>query len=217
MTLLVILNACGSGPTVTSVSPAEALPGADIQVLGEALPASATVTLVQGEASVVLTEVRPRGALLIEATLPADLAPGAWTVRVSGDGLQAEAPDPLTVPEPVVERPCGGDWKTNAQVSKARQVVVIDRFGPDEARETLRLDFADIEGVQYELVALDDDRLCSVIYIQPRGGQRVSFDDDTRLNLAPRAYRVGNAIGKPVTVTRADRDVATDPRPVESD
>ena len=60
---------------------------------------------------------------------------------------------------------------------------------------------------------LDDGKLCSVIYMKKTDGRRVSFDDDTRLNLEPRAYKLGNVMKKPTVTTR--KDAEKDERPVE--
>ncbi len=62
---------------------------------------------------------------------------------------------------------------------------------------------------------IDADTLCSVIYVKKTDGLRVPFDDDTRLNLESRAYKLGTATGQPTAVTR--RDEADDTRPVEGD
>ncbi len=52
---------------------------------------------------------------------------------------------PLTVLAPAVETPCSGEWTSNAQVTRARELVVIDRFKSEDERDTHRIPFADIE------------------------------------------------------------------------
>ena len=215
MPWMILLLACGdTAPTVDSVSPAEALPGASVQVFGEAFPGTAQLELVQGDEVVALQGEVVRGPVLIEAPLPSDISPGTWTVRVLANGeLRAELPGGLVVAAPVEEAPCGGAYQANAQLGVAQEQVVIDRFHEGGRRETLRFTFGDIEQVEYELIQLDGDTLCSVIYLRKKDGTRVSFDDDTRTNLEKRALRLGNAMGRKVVTTR--RDVDEDPRPLE--
>lgn len=220
------LVGCSTPPQVTSVDPAEALVGSELKILGEAFPADATVWLVQGDDEVQVADATFRGAVLIEGTVPAELASGAWTVQVRGGGSVAALPDALTVLAPEPEVPCSGAFKANTQLSLARELVVIDRFYEDGERETLRIPIPEIERLEYELVALEGkpaegeaadeppaQALCSVIYMKRSDGRRVVFDDDTRLNLEPRAYKLGNRMKKPTVTTR--KDVEKDPRPVE--
>jgi hypothetical protein len=130
-------------------------------------------------------------------------------------GKVGELADALTVLAPMVEAPCSGEWTSNAQVAKAREVVVIDRFKSEDERDTHRISFDDIERWEFERVQLDGDELCSVIYVKKKDGTRVPFDDDTRVNLEARTYKLGAATGKSAAVTRSDVD--DDPRPMEQD
>lgn len=210
--LWTLLFACGAAPQLSSVDPAESLPGAPLKILGSDLAEPVSVQLVQGEQTVAMA-AEFRGPVLLEGTLPDDLPAGSWTVRVDSGGTVVELVDALTITAAEVEAPCAGKWKANTQLSLARELVVIDRFYDDGERETLRIPIPEVEQVEYELVKLDGDQLCSVIYMKKKDGTRVSFDDDTRLNLEPRAYKLGNVMKKPTRTTR--KDVEDDPRPVE--
>ncbi len=210
---LLLLWACGSPPVIQSVDPTEALGGSTLKILGADFPEGATVALVQGETVVGIGDAKVLGPVLIEGTLPDGIAGGVWTVRVSHGDLNIDLADALTVVVPEVEAPCSGEFTANTQLSLARELVVVDRFYKDERRETLRIPIPEIEQVEYELVKLDDDQLCSVIYMKKKDGQRVVFDDDTRLNLKPRAYKLANVMKKPAATTR--EDVEKDERPVE--
>jgi len=183
-------------------------------VFGEAFPEGAQLALVQGDTVVELDGEVVRGPVLIEVALPAELASGSWDLRlIVADTQRADLTDAVTVKAPEVEKPCGGGFQANAQLGVAQEQVVIDRFHDGGRRETLRFTFGDIEQVEYELVQLEQDKLCSVIYLRKKDGTRVSFDDDTRTNLEKRALRLGNAMGKKVVTTR--RDLEEDPRPLE--
>jgi len=209
---LLALWGCGSPPTITSIDPTEALPGATLKILGENFADPVTVQLVQGDQTVAVP-AEVRGPILIEGTLPSDLAAGSWTVSVDSAGTLASLSDALTITAVEVETPCGGKYKANTQLALARDLVVIDRFYDGGERETMRIGVPEIDQVEYELVKLGEETLCSVIYMRKKDGTRVSFDDDTRLNLEPRAYKLGNVMKKPVKTTR--KDVEDDPRPVE--
>ncbi|MBX2796781.1 MAG: hypothetical protein KTR31_03900 [Myxococcales bacterium] len=211
-----VVLACSSGPTITSVSPSEVLPGATVQILGEGFAEGLTVVVSQESTTHPLGDVIVRGAMVIEASLPEQMAPGSWIVRVDQDGSVARLEPGLTVMTVEEETPCGDRWRsTHSQVSRDREEVVVDRFGRDEERDIQRIDFSDVAGVEYELVRLSDDELCSVVYVRRTDGRRLAIDSDKKQNLATRAYRVGNALRKPTTVTRADLPIDDDPRPVE--
>lgn len=215
MAWLILLFACGgSAPSLESVSPSEARAGTTLQVFGEAFPAEAQLVLVQGDQQVPLEDEAVRGPVLIEATLPSELKAGVWDIQLlTADTVRGELKGALSVVVDAVETPCSGSFKANAQLGVVQEQVVIDRFHEGGERETLRFTFGDIEQVEYELVQLEEDKLCSVIYLRKKDGTRVSFDDDTRTNLEKRALRLGNAMGKKVVTTR--RDLEEDPRPLE--
>ena len=214
---LLIVMACATPPTVSSIDPAEALPGTPVKILGDAFTEGATVNLVLDGQSTPLDEVAVRGAVLIEGKLPEGLATGIYTVNVRSGELIASLQDALSVTAPAVESPCGGEYTANTQLSLARKVIVIDRFYKDKSkeRETLRIDFSSVDQVEYELVKLDGDDMCSMIYIRTKDGKRQVFDDDTRVDLKERAYKIGSAIGKKVVVTRADAEEMG--KPMEQD
>ena len=206
MSFLLVLMAGSTPPTVSSIDPAEALAGAPVKILGTDFPAAAEITLVQGDARIPLQDVSVRGPVLLEGRLPEDLPAGTYTVTLTAGDVTVSLEDALTVTAPEVETACGGEYTANTQLSLARKVVVIDRFYKNKERETLRIDFAQIAQVEYELVKREDDALCSVIYIRQKDGTRAVFDDDTRLDLKERAYKIGTAIGKKVVVTRQDAE-----------
>jgi len=215
MSFLMIVMACSTPPTVSSVDPAEALPGATVKILGNDFVQGAAISLVQGETTVEMSQFEVRGPVLIEGTLPEDLPAGTYTVRLQFGEVSVSLEDALNVSAPEVEVPCGGDYTANTQLSLARKVVVIDRFYKNKERETLRIDFSAIDQVEYELVNREDGSFCSIVYIRKKDGTRVVFDDDTRVDLKERAYKIGTAIGKKVTVTRQDADVMG--KPMEQD
>jgi hypothetical protein len=213
------LLACASAPQVAGVDPSSAKPGDMVRVLGDGFGPGATVTLVSGDLRVPLEGPTPQGVVAVDGKLPVDLAPGVYTVEVAVDGRVGASASTLTVELPPVEVPCAGDYQANTQLSLARGLIVIDRFfqrGPRNGeRETLRLEISSLSGVEYELVRMDDQRLCSVIFVKGKDGRRYMFDDDTEVDLKDRAYRLGREIGAPVTVTRED---ATEMgKPVERD
>jgi hypothetical protein len=214
--ILLLTLACGSTPpTVTSVDPNEVLPGTEIKILGEDFAEPVTVTLMRDGQGTEVPSATFRGALLVEATLPETLDAGTYAVRVSAGDVHGTLPAGLTVLAPAVEAPCSGEWKSNAQVTRARELVIIDRFKSEEERDTHRIPFADIAQWEFERVKLDGDELCSVIYVRKKDGIRIPFDDDTRVNLEARVYKLGTATGHPAKVTRSDVD--EDPRPMEQD
>ncbi len=204
---LLIAMACTTPPTLSSVSPADPLPGTALKILGDDFVPGASVDLVLDDVTVPLQDVEVRGTVLIEGKLPDDIASGTYTVNVKfGDQVVALV-DALAVTAPEVETACGGEYTANTQLSLARKLIVVDRFyKKNKERETLRIDFSSVDQIEYELVKLEDEKFCSQIYIRTKDGKRVVFDDDTRVDLKERAYKIGSAIGKKVVVTRADAD-----------
>ena len=214
MSPLLLLVACTT-PDITSVTPSEALPGATVRIMGSDLPERGTWSLVSNGRVVPIGELSAQGGAVVQAVLP-EVEPGTWSLRVDGGGSTAELAGALTVPEVPVEVPCAEGWRMRSEASRTRKEVAIDRFGPDDARETTRIPFADVARVEYELAKLDDGDLCSSIYVRGTNGRRWPVDESRTINLAARAYRIGSVVGKPTEVTRADVAVDEDTRPTTS-
>ncbi len=217
MVWLALVFACATDPVVSGVDPASVIAGGAVKVSGEGFAEGAQVALIGPSGPVALDQVTIRGVVVAEVTVPPTVPAGTYDVSVTVDGRTGVASGALEVTAPPVEVPCAGDYQANTQLSLAREVIVIDRFflkGPrKDERETLRVSLGDIEGVEYELVKMDDGRLCSVIFVRKDDGSRVMFDDDTEVDLKDRAYRLSRDIGKPVKVTR--EDAAEMGKPVE--
>jgi hypothetical protein len=212
---LLTLLACSTPPTVSSIDPTESLPGAPVKILGADFVEGVQVNLVAGDTVIPLADAQLRGPVLIEGTIPEALPTGVYTVRLQFGDAVISLDEALSITAPEVEVACGGAYIANTQLSLARKVVVIDRFYENKDRETLRIDFSSVVQVEYELVKRDDETLCSIIYIRKKDGTRVVFDDDTRVDLKERAYKIGSAIGKKVAVTR--QDAPTMGKPMEQE
>lgn len=196
--LLLILAACGSpAPVISGVDPAEALPGDTVKVMGENFGEGVSVTIAGQPAT-----TRALGPVLLEVDLPEGVEPGETQLVVTvGDQSSSQA---FTVAEVKEDVPCAGAYTANTQLSLAREVVVIDKFFKDETRETLRIPIGEISQVEYELIAKDTDKPCSVIFVRTEDGQRHMFDDDHDVDLKERAYSMARDMGKKVSVTRED-------------
>lgn len=202
--VLLVFAACTTPPRVDAVDPSAVQPGQAVSVLGEGFGEDAIVELVLDGASTSLEATKRTGSIVLEVEVPAEAAAGMYAVRVRSGGKAASLDKALTVEAAAVEIPCGGTYTANTQLSLAREVVVIDRFYTDGARQTLRLPIPTIEQVEYELVRGEDGRLCSAIFMRRDRGDRVLFDDDRELDLKDRAFKMGQAMGKKVVVTRQD-------------
>jgi len=139
-----------------------------------------------------------------EAKVPEGMAAGTYTVGIKQDGAVASLPGVLTVEKVKADTPCAGEYTANTQLSLARKEVVLDRFYREGERETLRIPLREIERVEYELVKTAKGTLCSVIFMRTSKGERVMFDDDEKVELKERAYKLGQSMGKPVETTRED-------------
>ena len=166
---LLWMLACASGPTVTGVNPAEVRAGEPLKVTGEGFAEGATVSLVGPEGEVALDAVVVRGVVVVEAVVPPSVTAGTYDVEVTQGDSSSSLPASLVVKEVPREVPCGGEYQANTQLSLARKVIVVDKFflkGPKKGeRETVRVDLADVQRVEYELVKTDAGPLCSVIFI----------------------------------------------------
>ena len=213
------LLACASAPQVAGVDPSSAKPGEMVRVLGDGFGPGATVALVGPDARFSLEDVAVQGVVAVDGKVPLSVATGTYGIEVTVDGRVGTLASALTVEVPPTEVPCAGDYQANTQLSLARGLIVIDRFFQRGARngerETLRLEINALAGVEYELVRMDDQRLCSVIFVKGKDGRRYMFDDDTDVDLKDRAYRLGREIGVPVTVTLSDAPEMG--KPVEHD
>lgn len=206
---MLMLAACTPDPVVGAVRPGEVLAGQPIEVSGEGFAPGMRLSLAPEQGpELPLSSVEVKGVVLASAVVPESVAPGRYDVVVEVEGRSGRGLGALEVIQLPAEEPCAGLYTANTQLSLARGVIVIDRFyvkGPrKDERETLRIDLDEVERIEYELVKMKDDTLCSVIFVRTGDGRRVMFDDDTKVDLKDRAYRMASEIGKPVQVTRED-------------
>lgn len=203
--LAVMMAACSSPPELRGVSPAEAVPGAEITVLGDRFAEGATAKLVPqgGGAAVGLADAAVQGTVAIQGKVPADLKEGTYDVVVDVGGQATTLTGALQVLGTAEDKPCSGEYTANTQVSVPRKLVVVDRFMKSGERDTLKVDMDDITGVEVERV-VEGDTVCSVIWMRKKDGTRFLFFYDDVVDLTQRAYKVANTMGKPAKVTRED-------------
>ncbi|MFT7520858.1 MAG: hypothetical protein ACI9MC_003009 [Kiritimatiellia bacterium] len=202
---LIFMVACNSPANVTGVDPAAALPGQDIHILGARFAADATLDLVpKGGGAAVLVPLMGSNAASLSGRVPDGTAPGTYDVVVHSGGVAVSVPSAFEVKAQPLDVPCGNLYTANTQVSLTTKMVVVERFYKDGERETDRVSLGDIERVEFERIAIEGGGACSVIYMRKSDGGRMRFADDSKLDLKPRAYKLGRDIGKAVEVTRED-------------
>lgn len=211
--IAVLLAGCTQPPDVRAVSPSEGPAGTEIRVEGATFDPSLTVSLRPDGAQdagspLSLTSTQPESFV---GTVPTDLAPGPYTLVIEQNGLTVLVPTGFTVSAPVQDLPCGKLYTANTQVSPMTGVVTIDRFYRDGKRETVRKELAQVDRIEFEQIGVEGGKLCSVIYLRTREGERLRFADDLEdatpkegLDLEARAIKLGQEINKPVEVTRRD-------------
>lgn len=94
-------------PTITSFSPEEGTAGSQVTITGTHFNSALAlneVSLIDESNNVVNATVNSANETTIQFTLPENIAPGAYTVRLSSDGqiVEAQSKFTVTVPAPVI-------------------------------------------------------------------------------------------------------------------
>ena len=204
MTFLVLFLLGCTTPTVSSVQPWRTPPGETVQVAGDDFSAGVRVHLAKdGHRAATLEQVEVVGPTQLTAVLPEEVEPGIYDLVVERRGRTGRLPSALELLPPVDEKPCSDEFTANTELSLMRGEVVVDRFYRSGDRQTVRLRLEDIARVEYELVD-DGIQQCSVIYLRTTEGKRVVFNDDTKVDLRERAWKIARDMGKELEVTRLD-------------
>jgi len=205
MLSLVVVFACSSAPQLNNISPNKTISGQPISLTGHGLTAGARAHIIHDETEELypLYRFTIASPLQAEGILPWELPAGSFHVLLEQDGKKRTLKNALHI-TPSTEQPCSNQFRSNTQLSLARGEVLIDRFYADERRQTLLISLSEIERVDYELVALDETRMCSVVLLRKGDGTRVIFEDDEKIDLERRAARMARDLGKELMTTRLD-------------
>jgi hypothetical protein len=192
------LIACSQPPTLTAVEPNRALPGEAVEIRGERLAAPVVVRLEAEGRDAIELEPSAVSPERIALTLPEGAAAGTYDVVVVSGRATVRAPGGFLVLAPPADLPCGQLYRANTKVSALAGEVVIDRFYRGGERETLRAKLAEIASIEHARVPGPDGGPCSVITLIKADGERLRFADDDKLDLANRAQKLAQEIGRPL-------------------
>ena len=200
--MFTLLFACAANPPgVDVVDPSGGKPGDLVRVVGNDFQDGATATLGGSPA-----EVAYKGIVSLELTVP-ELGPGEHELVVTNpDGQTATVPRAFAVaPPPKDVAICSGAYTAYSQLAASRKIIKIDRHptGDEGERETLEIDFADIEAVEYEARVQGED-YCTAIVLRLEDGRREVYEDSKELVFRQKAQELANVIGCPVDVTHED-------------
>jgi hypothetical protein len=110
------------GATTTTTTP-----GGTITIVGEGFQPGTTVTATLGGQVVGTTQVLADGTFRLDATIPANLAPGTYTITVAGtgaDGQPASFDVQVTVAAPGAVVPAPGLAATGGSVSVSALLAI---------------------------------------------------------------------------------------------
>ncbi len=205
MLSLALLLACSGSPKLNTINPNESVSGQPISLVGNGFTNTARAHIIHSESDELypLYRFTITSPLQAEGILPWELPAGVFHVLLEQDGKKRTLKNALKI-TPSTEQPCSNQFRSNTQLSLARGEVLIDRFYADQERKTLLLNLNEIERVDYELVALDETRMCSVVLLRKSDGTRVIFEDDEKIDLERRANRMARDLGKELVTTRLD-------------
>ncbi len=197
--------ACTEPPEVSGVDPAQGRPGTAFQVQGERFTAGTTLTLSpQGGGEATELAISRRSPEALHSTIPEGTAAGTYDLLVATPNQVLVLDGGFEVVAPPVDTPCGHLYTANTAVNLGTGEVVVDRFFPDDKRETVRVPLTEIARVEYERLAQDGGKTCHVVYLRRKEGGRLRFMDDAEVDLKARAYKLAQELGVPVEVTRED-------------
>jgi hypothetical protein len=194
-TLIFLLFACGTPPTVDSVKPDSVPAGATLEVRGENLTDKATVELLPFEGAAIPAESISQAGDHLNVTIPDQLAPGKYGLQVTIDGETATLDKRFEVWR--TDKPCDAALKQVMQITQPDQQMAFDRMYNGTERDIIRLSFLDIEQVEYEVIPVDG-KSCQVVWVRTVNGRRLVFSDDFETEQKQRAYALGRELGKPV-------------------
>lgn len=203
--MFTLLFACAANPPgVDVVDPSGGEAGDTVRVVGNDFQDGATATLGGAAAPLVY-----KGVVALELTVP-ELGPGEHELVVSNpDGQSATVPRAFAVaPPPADVSICSGEYTAYSQLAASRKIIKIDRHPTgDGERQTLELDFKEIEAVEYEARQQGED-YCSAIVLRLTDGRREVYEDSKNLVFRTKAQELANLIGCPVDVTHEDPEPA---------
>ncbi|MFT6144029.1 MAG: hypothetical protein ACJAV2_001909 [Myxococcota bacterium] len=197
LALFTLLTACSSAPSLSHVAPNHVVAGDPIHVWGSKLNRPLRVEFVgaQGRA-VAIDAIGFRGGSHIALSVPQDLPPGLWSVRVQADDLSLRLTDVLTVDEESSLSVCASGVVSNTRVSLVGQTARIERFRESHGEEVVALELANVRRV--ELDVPESEEPCSVVWLRLNDGRRELFDQSTTRPMRARAARLAQDIGKPL-------------------
>jgi hypothetical protein len=210
LALMTLLTACSSAPSLSHVAPNHVVAGDPIHVWGRELNSPLRVELVgaQGRA-VAIERVGFRGGSHIAVSVPVDLPPGLWSVRVHADDVALRLTDVLTVDEESALSVCASGVISNTRVSLVKQTARVERWRESHVEEVASLELSSVRHV--ELDVPDSDEPCAVVWLRLNDGRRELFDQSTIHPMRARAARLATDIGKPlVSLQSADADSSAD-------
>lgn len=197
LTLTALLTACSSAPSLSHVAPNHVVAGDPIHVWGSKLNSPLQVELVGAQGrSVPLESVGYRGGSHVAVSVPADLPPGVWSVRVRAGDAPLRLTDVLTVDEESSLSVCASGVVSNTRVSLVGQTAHVQRFVESHGEDVVTVDLAHVQHV--ELDVPESEEPCSVVWLRLNDGRRELFDQSTTRPMRARAARLATDIGKPL-------------------
>lgn len=189
------MTACSSAPTVSHVAPSHVVAGDPIHVWGSKLDSPVQVSLVGAQGRVVgIESVGYRGGSHVAVTVPEDLPPGVWSLRVDVGELPLRLTDVLTVDEESALAVCASGVVSNTRVSLIAGTARVERFRESHGEDVVRIDLADVRHV--ELDEPESEEPCSVVWLRLNDGRRELFDQSTTRPMRARAARLAQDMGK---------------------
>ena len=194
---MTLLTACSSAPSLSHVAPNHVVAGDPIHVWGSKLNSPLRVELVGAQGRAVAVEpVGYRGGTHIAVSIPADLPPGLWSVRVRADDNSLRLTDVLTVDEESARSVCASGVVSNTRVSLVAQTAQVERFRESHGEDVVNIALSDVRHV--ELDVPESREPCSVVWLRLNDGRRELFDQSTTRPMRARAARLAGDIGKPL-------------------
>ncbi len=211
LALMTLLTACSSAPSLSHVAPNHVVAGDSIHVWGNKLTSPLRVELVGAQGrSIPIERVGFRGGSHVAVSIPADLPPGLWSVRVHADDLSLRLTDVLTVDEESALSVCASGVVSNTRVSLLQRTARVERWRESSGEEVATLDLSRVRHV--ELDVPESEEPCAVVWLRLNDGRRELFDQSTTRPMRARAARLASDIGTPLVslqgldVSSADAD-----------
>ncbi len=175
------------------------MPGDSFTIEGDNLGERPSLALVSGDQRVPVP-VTVSGEHTLTGDLPQDLAPGLWTLEVTGDHGVAETRPTIDVWTADTEPACTKRYALRVSASRQDAQIDVERLFTDRASVELTLEADALDALLLESTTTAAGKTCSALWAHRKDGTRVLLADDDTRDLTQLAEPIADAVNLTLTM-----------------